>query len=118
MFERIRRFFDTNRYYNAVKRANAAYTKTGERMYILLQTDGKLIIMDRSFFRQMKKEHRLPANTSINDLQRECLYHTPYNNGVGAMTKERMGQCLDRYLKWCKADREQKKLIKKISKKH
>lgn len=106
---------DTHHYYRAVKRANEAFESTGERQYILLQTDGKLIHLDRHAFKIMKKEKRLPSDTTINTLERECLYHTPYKNGTGACPKEKMGKMLNKYLLWKKADREHKKQIKRLS---
>ena len=113
MFERIRRFFDTNRYHNAVKRADAAFQRTGSRQYIILQTDFKLVVMDRAYFRLMKQEKRLPPEVTINTLQRECLYHTPYANGTEAMSNEEMNKRLDKYLRWCKAVREHEKAVKR-----
>jgi hypothetical protein len=116
MFEKFKRLIDTHRFNRAVKKANEAFMRTGERQYILLQTDGELVVMDKKFFKAAKKEGRIPRDTNIFTLERECLYHTPYNNGTGAITPERIKKKLDLYLRWKKADREHKKLVK-LSKK-
>jgi hypothetical protein len=116
MFNKIRRFFDANRFHNAIKMADNKFQKTGERQYILLQTDGQFVVMNRQIFRQMKKEGRLPSNVDILTLERDCLYHTPYANGSGACSKEKLADSLERYLRWCKLDREQKKYIKRQQK--
>lgn len=116
MFEKFKRLIDTHRFNRAVKKANEAFMRTGERQYILLQTDGELVVMDKKFFKAAKKEGRIPRDTNIFTLERECLYHTPYNNGTGALKPEAIKKRLERYLRWKKADREHQKQIKKYRK--
>ena len=79
-------------------------------------TVADLRLLDGAWFRQMKKEGRLPSNVDILTLERDCLYHTPYANGSGACSKEKLADSLERYLRWCKLDREQKKYIKRQQK--
>ena len=65
MFEKIKTLIDKYRFNSAVKKANELFMKTGERQYILLQTDGVLVVLDRRTFRQMKKEGRIPQGATI-----------------------------------------------------
>ena len=116
MFEKIKTLIDKYRFNSAVKKANELFMKTGERQYILLQTDGVLVVLDRRTFRQMKKEGRIPQGATIGLLEKECLYHTAYNNGTGALKPEAIKKRLERYLRWKKADREHQKQIKKYRK--
>lgn len=116
MLNVIRKFFDKNRYYNAVRKADDAFDRSKQRHYVVLQTDGELVIINRDSFRQLKKEKRFPDNVTIKTLEEECLYHTPYINGTGIMPEDRMKKKLERYLRWCKANREYKKSVKRQQK--
>lgn len=116
MFEKIKRMIDTHRYKMAVKKANNIFVESGERQYILLQTDGELVVLNRPLFRKMKEEGRIPADTTIATLERECLYHTPYRNGSGEISKAKIKRKLEHYLRWKEADRQHKARLKKYCK--
>lgn len=114
MYNPFKQFFDYLRYREAVKKADEAHMKTGERYYVIPSTSGKLIIMDRFNFRGLKKKHFINQNARIRDLVNECFYLTPYRNGDGYLDKEGRKLKLALYYSWCKAVRAK---IKKREKK-
>lgn len=70
----------------AIDRADEAHQKTGDRYYVLPGPNDKLIILNRRQFRSLKKQGRISHRARILDLQKECFYCTPYQNGVGALS--------------------------------
>ena len=69
----------------AIDKADQAHMKTGDRYYVMPNYNGKLIIMNRRQFRLLKKQERIPQKACVFDLQKECFYCTPYQNGQGAL---------------------------------
>ena len=103
------------RYDVAVKKADAAHEKTGERYYVMptYQKKGKLVVVDRKNFRILKSKHYIPRTALITengeqvshkiqvpDMIRECFYHTSYKDGSGKITDEEMSDRKEAYLRW------------------
>lgn len=108
MYNPLQQFFDYLRYREAVKKADKAHLETGERYYVMPSTGGKLIIMDRSNFRGLKRKHYVSHNAKVRDLVNECFYLTPYRNGDGYLDKEGRKIKLALYFSWCKVVRAKK----------
>lgn len=86
----------------AIEKAENEYRKTGNRYYVMPYSDsnGKLIIMDRYNFRKLKQKGYINRNAFVRDLERECFYYTPYNNGSSAITPEIAKAKREEYFKW------------------
>lgn len=119
MYNVIYQFFDYLRYREAVKKADKAHKKTGERYYVMPSTgyDRKLIIMDRYNFRKLKQKGYINRNANQRDLLRECFYCTAYINGDGYLDARGRRMKLVLYFSWCVAQRKLKK-EKRKEKKH
>lgn len=80
----------TLRLREAVKKAEEAHSKTGERFYVmpLSGSDGKLIIMDRFNFRKLKQKGYITYDAHVLDLEKECFYFTSYRNGTSCIVPE------------------------------
>lgn len=75
------------RYREAVKKADEAHEKTGERYYVMPSSGKKtLLIMDRYNFRKLKHKGYINNKAFVADLERECFYATPYRNGSAEFT--------------------------------
>ena len=98
----FKRFCATLRLYEAVRLANKAHRKTGERYYVIPNGRGvKLIITDRKNFRKLKQKHYIHHKVFVRDLTVECFYCTPYRNGSGALSKKAIDLKRRQYIKWC-----------------
>jgi len=86
----------------AVKKAEDAHCKTGERYYVmpLSGSKGKLIIMDRFNFRKLKQKGYITRKAYVADLERESFYFTPYRNGSCAISPEVANQKRNQYFSW------------------
>lgn len=71
------------RYREAVRKANEAHERTGERYYVMSASGTKkaLLVMDRFNFRRLKHKGYINKKAFVADLERECFYATPYRNG-------------------------------------
>lgn len=71
------------RYREAVRKANEAHERTGERYYVMPASSTKksLLVMDRFNFRRLKHKGYITNKAFVADLERECFYATPYRNG-------------------------------------
>ncbi len=98
----ITRFFAGLRLREAVKQANAAFEKTGERHYVMPMSgnSGKLIIMDRYNFRKLKHKGYIKPNVFVRDLERECFYCTSYRNGSGRLPAHVIAFKGRQYFEW------------------
>lgn len=87
---------------DAIKKADEAHQKTGERFYVLplSQDRAKLVIMDRHNFRLMKRKRYIGRDVFVKDLERECFYFTPYCNGSCSINSELARLKLRQYLDW------------------
>lgn len=65
-------------YSKAVRTAESASAKdNGNRYYVMPSTvRGKVIIFDRSQFRQLKRKHYVKESMKIQDCVKNCFYHT------------------------------------------
>lgn len=109
MFKKILKFIDYLHYCWAVKKADDAHEKTGERYYVLPSTNGKLIIMDRRNFRLLRRKKYIMPTANVNNMIGECFYCTPYRNGNGYLSKEGREQKLKQYYAYRDAMRNSKK---------
>lgn len=86
----------------AVKKAEEAHSKTGERFYVmpLSGSDGKLIIMDRFNFRKLKQKGYITYDAHVLDLEKECFYFTAYRNGTSGIVPEVENLKRRQYYRW------------------
>lgn len=101
MYNFIRHFKDYLRLRAAIKKADEQHAKDGDRYYVTPSLNGQLLIMDRKNFRKLKQKHYIEKNVTLNDLRRECFYHTPYSNGTDAMPDEERKLRAASYYSWC-----------------
>lgn len=98
IFKRIRAAL---RLKEAVRQADNAHKKTGERYYVMPNgNSGKLIIMDRYNFRKLKHKGYLSHKVIVRDLEIECFYCTPYRNGSGELSKSVIDLKRKQYISW------------------
>lgn len=92
----------TLRLREAVKKAEEAHSKTGERYYVmpLSGSDGKLIIMDRFNFRKLKQKGYITYSAHVRDLEMECFYFTAYPNGTHGMVPDVESIKRRQYYRW------------------
>lgn len=101
VFQKLRCYL---RLREAVRQADKAHAKTGERYYVLPSSTGtNLIIMDRYNFRLLKHKGYITTKAHVRDLAAECFYCTPYRNGSGAMPPQVIRDKSDSYYSWCTA---------------
>lgn len=113
MYNFIRHFKDYLRLRAAIRTADEQHAKDGDRYYVVPSLDGQLLIMDRKNFRKMKRKHYIDQKATLNDLRRECFYHTPYANGTDFMPAYVRKERAESYYAWANVIRMQKKLDKK-----
>ena len=110
MYNPLLQFVDYLRYREAVKQADEAHAKSGERYYVMPVTvEGskpKLLIMNRSNFRKLKQKHYISHKATQRDLINECFYCTPYSNGNGYLTPIARKVKLASYFSYCEATRK------------
>lgn len=120
MYNPFKQFTDYLRYREAVKMANEAHEKDGDRYYVVAsgQENGKpgLIVMDRKNFRKLKQKGYIDKNANIRDLVSECFYCTPYLNGDGYLDAAGRKLKLALYFSYCESVRKMAKLQKKQKK--
>lgn len=99
IFQRLKA---TLRYKEAVRKADEAHVKTGERYYVMpvYGSKGKLIITDRRNFRIMKKKGYISRDARVLHLEKECFYCTPYRNGSGKLMPEDAEIRRQSYMAW------------------
>ncbi len=105
----FRRFKDYLQIREAVRQAENAYMKNGERYYVMPSGDGKLIIMDRKNFRKLKQKGYISRKAMVGDLVSESFYFTPYGNGNGYISEECRKAKLKSYFSWRESVRKIKK---------
>lgn len=98
----------------AVRKAEEAHSKTGERYYVmpLSGNDGKLIIMDRFNFRKLKQKGYITHDAHVLDLEKECFYFTAYRNGTSGIVPDVESLKRHQYYRWyaqCIKNRKRKK---------
>ena len=113
MFNPITKLRDYLRYREAVRKADEAHNKDGDRYYVIPSEnkDGKilLLIMDRKNFRKLKQKGYINKDANIRDLVNESFYFTPYVNGDGYLDAEGRKFKRKLYYSYCKAQRDIKK---------
>lgn len=102
----FKRFFQYLRYREAVRKADSAHARTGERYYVMPTVNGNLIVMDRAGFRMMKKKRYINPHAKVRDLIGECFYMTPYRLGDGSLDRQGRRIRLRLYYSWCDACRK------------
>lgn len=84
--KKIKRFFATLRLIYAINRADREHERTGERYYVIpVRTTGgraQLLIMDRKNFRKLRMKRYISNKAKISDLEKECVYCTPYRHEI------------------------------------
>ena len=118
MYNPITKLRDYLRYREAVKKADEAHAKDGDRYYVVPSNnkDGKilLLVMDRKNFRRLKFKGYINKDAKIRDLINESFYFTPYLNGDGYLDAEGRKLKLKLYYSYCKAMRNIKHGKKKV----
>lgn len=89
-------------YREAVKKAEQAHKKTGERYYVIPASDETktLLIVDRKNFRILKRKGYIPQRANVLDLERECFYATQHRNGSSKLSKQYVEMKKKQYYYW------------------
>jgi hypothetical protein len=120
MYNPFKQLTDYLRYREAVKMADDAHAKDGDRYYVVAsnQESGKpgLIVMDRKNFRKLKQKGYINKEANIRDLVAECFYCTPYLNGDGYLDANGRKLKLALYFSYCESIRMIAKQQKKQKK--
>jgi hypothetical protein len=91
----------------AIKKADKAHAKDGERYYVMpAAKSNNLIIMDRFNFRKLKQKGYITPKAHVRDLVAECFYCTPYRNGDGKMPVSIRKLKVKSYFCWVEAQRK------------
>lgn len=110
MYNPFKQLTDYLRYREAVKMADDAHAKDGDRYYVVAsnQKNGKpgLIVMDRKNFRKLKQKGYINKAASIRDLVAECFYCTPYANGDAYLDAVGRKLKLALYFSYCESVRK------------
>ena len=116
MYNPFKQFVDYLRYREAVKKADKAHAKTGERYYVMPASvpEGspsgiKLLVMDRFNFRKLKQKGYINKRANVRDLVSECFYCTPYRNGDGYLDARGRRIKLSLYFSYCQTTRTLRK---------
>ncbi|MCM1356414.1 MAG: hypothetical protein NC212_08425 [Staphylococcus sp.] len=106
----FKRFYAFLRLREAVRKADNAHAKTGERYYVVPagSADKNLLIMDRRNFRKLKQKRYITGRPLIRDLVAECFYCTPYANGSGTLHREALILKRRQYLSWYESQSKHK----------
>ena len=91
----------------AIRMADKAHLKTGNRYYVLPQYNSggkKLVVMDRQNFRRMKLKHYINHDVKVFDLVRECFYCTGYRNGSHYLSPSVRNKKVKQYFDWVERD--------------
>ncbi len=100
----------------AVRKADNAYEKTGNRYYVTGSIDGKLVVMDRKNFRKLKQKGYISRDARISDLIIQSFYFTPYALGNGRMSEDMRKKTIKSYYKWRDDFRKAEKMKRKARK--
>lgn len=97
-------------YSRAVRMAESASAKdNGNRYYVMPSTvRGKVIIFDRSQFRQLKRKHYVKESMKMQDCVKNCFYHTRDKAG-NAMHPLLVEKGRKRFLQWSLYRRKEEK---------
>ena len=113
-------FFAYLRLREAVRKADEADRKTGKRHYVLPSFGGdrKLIVIDRSNFRIIKRKGYIDNKALVRDMILESFYFTPHRDGSGWITDEDRRKKIRQYFSWFAAETKAAKERKKKEKKN
>lgn len=97
------------RFKEAMRQADEKLETTGQRHYVLKGKYCDLVVTDRINFRRLRMKHYITnKNAKMVDVAKECLYHTPYASGNGAMDAEKLAQRWVEYYAWYEVARWRK----------
>ncbi len=80
--------------------ADRAHQETGARYYVMPLSRGKLIVMDKLNFRQLRHKGYVPRDARVGDLERECFYFTPYRDGSRPITEDVEAIKREEFFRW------------------
>lgn len=90
------------RYRKAVRMADEAFQKSGQRHYVLPLSGKKktLLVLDRYNLRMYKRKGYMSQKANVLALEKECFYCTPYIDGKGALPDNVIALKKKQYLAW------------------
>lgn len=114
MYNFIYHFSDYLKLRKAIITADELHASNKDRYYVMPGSDGKLVIMDRRNFRRLKLKNYIDKSVNLNDVRRECFYHTPYADESDPMPPYVRSMRANDYYQWAVTQR----IIKKNKKRH
>ena len=112
----FQQFFAYLRLREAVRKADEAYRLTGKRHYVLPGNDRRLVIMDRSNFRILKRKGYIYQNACTNDAMMESFYFTPHGDGSGILSESGRRHKVKQYFLWYSEELTNEKKRKRYGK--
>ena len=76
MKQKIRLFKARIAYYYAKLKAEQLNRFTGRRQFVLMTDNGKLMVMDKTYFYKLRKRGRMPKQITPRMLPRVSVYYT------------------------------------------
>lgn len=103
----------------AVRKANKAFSQTGKRHYVVPSLGGRprLLVMDRTNFRILKRKHYMNQQALTRDLMCGSFYFTPYCDGSGQITEAERRYKAQQCFLWYASETKEEKRRKKAEKK-
>ena len=111
-------FFAYLRLREAVRKADKAHSKTGERYYVMPSFGSRqLLVMDRKNFRLLKQKHYIKLQAMVSNLVVESFYFTPYRNGSGWLNESDRRHKVRQYFAWYNSELRKARQARKSKKK-
>lgn len=101
------------RLYMAIRKADKAHRKTGERYYVIPMTGshGRLVVLDRKNFRLLKAKRYMNRHQYVGDLEEGCFYCTPYRDGSRQLSDEFIAHKRRQFFAWADSLKKRKNNI-------
>lgn len=86
----------------AVREAEEAHARNRQRYYVVPGMNGKLVVIDRKNFREIRDKHYISRRTRFNLLATKSYYYTPYGNDnpLDRMSSSMMRTKMKEYIAW------------------
>lgn len=112
----IRKFIASFQLREAVKQADKAYQENNHRYFVMPSSglNGKLIVLDRNNFRELKCKGYIDEGVSVRDLIRESFYYTPNANSRDALPEYGVKVKAELFFNWKETIRLKRKHLKKM----
>ena len=106
MVNLIKRIKSELQFKKAVDEAEKAHEKNGGRFYVLPNKNGKLLVLDRTNFRILKRKGYIKSNYNMNDVKRISFYYTSGQINDNMISDEEAALRKSFFLSWASKKKE------------